>query len=790
MSAANWPIDGNLGDMSRRLSFFKNLQRVTNRIHGASNIDEILLEMSEDVCELFHADRLTIYLVSDDRHSIVSKVKTGLNTHKDIRLPISEQSVAGYAAVSGQSLNIRDVYDQEELAKHSPRLGFLKAVDERTGYRSKQMLVAPISNAQTSELLGVVQLINNRSDTPFPAVAEEGIQALAQTLAVAFAQRRNSPPVVPKTRYDALVSDAVISAAELDLAQKAARRKQLDLEQVLTADFQVPLAAIGAALAKFCGVPYEPFRPDRLRPTELLRNLKRDYVEANQWLPLEETQEGVVVIACDPERIRGSRMANNVFPKRRIVYRVSTRHEFEQLVGQFFAAAVEVDSVGDMLSGLDEDAALDAADSSADVLSAAADNELVRLVNRIIVEAHQKGASDIHIEPRPGKEKTVVRFRRDGALSPYIEIPASYRSALVTRLKIMADLDISDKRRPQDGKIRFRRWGPLDIELRVATVPTAGGLEDVVLRILSAGEPIPIEQLGVTPHNLDRLRTLIAKPYGLFFVCGPTGSGKTTTLHSILSHLNRPETKIWTAEDPVEITQKGLRQVQVNKKAGLDFATVMRAFLRADPDVIMVGEMRDRETVAIGIEASLTGHLVLATLHTNSAPESINRLLDMGMDPFNFADALLGILAQRLARRLCTACREPYQPQADEVERLLDEYCTELANTSAWQADPRAAVDRVHQEWLAQHARNGVFTLHRARGCDVCAGSGYKGRVGLHELLAGSDQIKKQIQERARAAELLATALNDGMRTLKMDGIEKVLAGITDLKQVRAVCVK
>ncbi|HCN68327.1 MAG TPA: secretion system protein E, partial [Candidatus Accumulibacter sp.] len=188
--------------------------------------------------------------------------------------------------------------------------------------------------------------------------------------------------------------------------------------------------------------------------------------------------------------------------------------------------------------------------------------------------------------------------------------------------------------------------------------------------------------------------------------------------------------------------------------------------------------------------APLPGHLVLATLHTNSAPESINRLLDMGMDPFNFADALLGILAQRLARRLCPACREPYQPQAEEIESLLDEYCAELANTSAWQADPRAAVDRVHQEWLAQHGRNGVFTLHRARGCDVCAGSGYKGRVGLHELLAGSDRIKKQIQERARAAELLATALNDGMRTLKMDGIEKVLAGITDLKQVRAVCVK
>jgi type II secretory ATPase GspE/PulE/Tfp pilus assembly ATPase PilB-like protein len=216
----------------------------------------------------------------------------------------------------------------------------------------------------------------------------------------------------------------------------------------------------------------------------------------------------------------------------------------------------------------------------------------------------------------------------------------------------------------------------------------------------------------------------------------------------------------------------------------------MRAFLRADPDVIMVGEMRDRETVSIGIEASLTGHLVFATLHTNSAPESINRLLDMGMDPFNFADALLGILAQRLARRLCTSCREAYQPTSDEIRDLLSEYCAEMAHTQEWQADPQAATERVHQEWLARHARGGKFILYRARGCDACAGSGYRGRVGLHELLSGTDLVKQQIQERARVAELLATALNEGMRTLKMDGIEKILSGITDLKQVRAVCVK
>lgn len=783
------------GDVNSRLLFFQNLQSVTNKIHATLNIDEIMLEMSQDICKLFDSDRLTIYVMGEDRQTIISKVKTGLKSFTDLKLPVSEQSIAGYVAVTRQMVNIHDVYDEAELKTYSPRMQFLKEVDRRTGYRSRQMLVAPILDGKNNdELLGVVQLINNRSDVPFSAVAEEGVHSLAQTLAVAFMQRHN-PPHALRSKYDALVMDAVISADELSLAQRSARRKSIRLEDVLLDEFQVRLSAIGDALAKFFAVPYEPFRANRIKPVELLKNLKREYIETNRWLPIEETSEGVVVIALDPERIKSSRVVNNIFPKSCIVYRVTTRREFAQSIDLFYGALSGMATVGDLLSDMREGESVDAGETGEggegrDDLSAAADNELVRLVNRIIVEAVQQGASDIHIEPRPGKEKTVIRFRKDGSLAPYIEVPAAYRHALVARIKIMCDLDISEKRRPQDGKIKFRKWGPLDVELRVATIPTAGGMEDVVMRILAAGEPIPLDSLGVSEHNLARLKSIIVKPYGLFFVCGPTGSGKTTTLHSILSHINKPETKIWTAEDPVEITQKGLRQVQVNKKAGLDFATVMRSFLRADPDVIMVGEMRDKETVSIGIEASLTGHLVFATLHTNSAPESIIRLLDMGMDPFNFADALLGILAQRLAKRLCKVCKEAYQPVPEEIQHLLSEYCDELQNTTLWKKDPKAAIDAVYADWLKRYARDGRFTLFRAKGCDACGGVGYKGRVGLHELLAGTDAVKKQIQEHARVAEMLATALNEGMRTLKMDGIEKILSGITDIKQVRSVCIK
>lgn len=786
MPANQQPDKNAAGDANLRVAFFKDLQAATTKIHATANIDEIMLELSGDLCRLFHCDRLTIYVIGEDKQSIVSKVKTGLNSFKDLRLPVSDQSVAGYVAQTKKAVNIHDVYDDVELKRYSPRMCFLKEVDKRTGYRSKQMLVTPIVDAQSGELLGVVQFINNKEDAPFPALAEEGAQSLAQTLAVAFTQRQKPAPAT-RTKYDELVANAVISAGELDLAQRSARRKSTPLEEVLIKEFQVKPAAIGEALAKFFGVPYEPFKADRIKPMDLLRNLRREYVEESHWLPIEDSREGIVVISPDPERIKASRVAANIFPKSKIVYRVTTEGEFRKCVDQFFGALSDMGSVGDLLSDLDEG---EPGEIASDDVSAAADNELVRLVNKIIVEAYQQGASDIHIEPRPGKDKVQIRFRKDGSLQNYIEVPASYRNALITRLKIMCDLDISEKRRPQDGKIKFKKFGPLDIELRVATIPTAGGVEDVVMRILAAGEPLPLDAMGFSPYNHENLIKCISKPYGLFFVCGPTGSGKTTTLHSVLGYLNKPDTKIWTAEDPVEITQKGLRQVQVNKKAGLDFATVMKAFLRADPDIIMVGEMRDPETTGIGIEASLTGHLVFATLHTNSAPESIIRLLDMGMDPFNFADALLGILAQRLAKRLCKECKVAYQPSPDELKQLLHEYAEELLHTEKWSKDPKASMEAVYKEWTQRYAKDGKFTLYRSKGCPACNDTGYKSRVGLHELLVGTDPVKKLIQEKARVAEILALALNEGMRTLKMDGIEKVMQGITDMAQVRSVCIK
>ncbi len=409
------------------------------------------------------------------------------------------------------------------------------------------------------------------------------------------------------------------------------------------------------------------------------------------------------------------------------------------------------------------------------------DNSLVRLINSMIQEAQSQGVSDIHIECQPGRERVRIRFRRDGLLKPYLELPHTYRAAFIARLKIMCDLDISERRKPQDGKISFSRFVTGSrLELRVATIPTLNNLEDAVLRLLSSARPIPLDDLGLSARNLDLVKHVAQRPYGMFLCVGPTGSGKTTTLHSALGFINVPERKIWTAEDPVEITQPGLRQVQVNPKIDFTFAKALRSFLRADPDVIMVGEVRDKETAQMAIQSSLTGHLVFSTLHTNSAPETVTRLLDMGMDPFNFADSLLGVLAQRLVRRLCLACRTERPATEAEVNELLADHL------NAWPAHECPDANVVRRDWTKRFGNGGGLRHYASAGCDKCNQTGFRGRAAIQELMEVTRPMRQLIQTGANPDVLLRTAMADGMQTLRQDGIEKVLAGVTTIGEVRA----
>ena len=413
------------------------------------------------------------------------------------------------------------------------------------------------------------------------------------------------------------------------------------------------------------------------------------------------------------------------------------------------------------------------------------DATIIDLVNKMVTDALAQKATDIHIEARGANDASIIRVRRDGRLERYSEFPSAFHDAVIARLKIMADLDIAEKRKPQDGKIDFARFTGRKLEIRLATVPTVRGVENASLRLLAAGEPLPLEQIGLSSRDLDVLTQVVERPHGLILVCGPTGSGKTTTLHSLLARLNTPERKIWTAEDPVEITQKGLSQVQVMPKIGWTFAHALRAFLRADPDVIMIGEMRDEETGRIALEASMTGHLVLSTLHTNSSAETAVRLLELGVDPFSLSDALLAIVSQRLARRLCTHCRQSYEPTGEVLGELAGEYY----HAAHRQQPGRHEREQLVAQWRASYGAGAGPTLYRAHGCSQCKDSGYRGRLGIYEVLVADDRIRHLIREHALASNMQAAALSAGMLTLKQDGILKVLQGHTDLREVRATCV-
>jgi type II secretory ATPase GspE/PulE/Tfp pilus assembly ATPase PilB-like protein len=599
-----------------------------------------------------------------------------------------------------------------------------------------------------------------------------------EQLAAALKQQRTQP--VQKLG-ETLVELGFLTEAELDEALAIeARDRSVPLGQILADMGVVDTEVVNALMARKLGIPFVSLKNFRIAP-ELLKRVPAAVAHRFQTVPVAEADNALVVALENPmdmAKLEGLRFVAGT----KLLPVMATGEEIRAALERFYgpaqgpsavAAVRKAPEVG--IGELTHRLAAETADADLDEQqSAAQDSTLVQLVNKMIVDAVEQKASDIHIEANPANRDMRVRFRKDGVLVPYLELPSKFRKAVVSRIKIMAHLDITERRKPQDGKIEFRRFGPLDVDLRIVTVPTAGGLEDVVMRVLAAASPVPLAELGFDGRTLESIKRLIARPHGLFLVCGPTGSGKTTTLHSLLGFLNTPETKIWTAEDPIEIAQPGLRQVQVNAKIGWTFAAAMRSFMRADPDIIMVGEMRDAETARIGIEASLTGHLVFSTLHTNSAPESVVRLLDFGMDPFNFADALLGVLAQRLVRKLCADCKTGYAPTAPQLEELALEYCGES------KLDPAKVV----HAWRAQP--KGV-TLYRAKGCARCDRTGYKGRMGLYELLTADAAVRRLVQTRAPVAEITAAAAASGMRTLKQDGIDKVLRGLTDLSQVRTV---
>jgi len=743
------------------------LYEIAKVIHEAENFVKVLPYVEKEILTLMNAERLTVYQRGRHDREIVSKYKTGKDI-MEIRVALSTSSIAGFVALSQRSVRIDNVYDKACLAKVHPQLRFDHSFDQRSGMRTRSMVVVPIKFKET--LLGVLQIINRLDGTPFTdqelKIAHELAQVIGQKFQYDF-QATQGP-------FDHLMHCKVLTPEKLEELKKKSAASRVSVQSLLISDLMLTVEEVGESLERYYQVPFMGFDPDIIPPPELMKNLNRAYLKSHLWVPVEFKNDRATILIDDPNDFTRITEVQQVLSAASYDFRVGIPEDILRYLGE--GATTIQDSPGmendlsSIMGKLEGEVLQDEDDIGPD--SAVSENEatVVQLVNRLIIDAVRNSASDIHIEPSKGKDPAIVRLRVDGQCRELLKIPASHIRAVIARIKIMSRLDIAERRKPQDGKIGVKLAGKA-IELRVATVPTVHG-ESAVLRVLAAGEKLlPFESLNFSQRTDREVRRLIEYPHGIFLVVGPTGSGKTTTLHAILGHINRANVKIWTVEDPVEITQPGLQQVQVHPGIGLDFAAALRSFLRADPDIILIGEMRDKETSHIGIEASLTGHLVFSTLHTNSAPETVTRLLGLDLDPMDFADALLGVLAQRLVRTLCPDCREAYAPSAEEIGQLRHMY-----------GQPQKQFD----ELLKSMAD---VKLYRPRdgGCDKCSKSGYRGRTGIHEMLVATPEMKNIIIRNSTVKEIRSLAVSEGMTTLMQDGIWKILQGQFDVFQLRKV---
>jgi len=741
--------------LKRSLQFQTKLNQVMQKIHEAESFSDIMPVIETTLLELMNAERVTIYRRSRHSQEIISEYKSGDET-KEIRVALSPSSVAGYVALSQKPIRIHDVYEADELKSIHPELQFDSSFDMKSGFRSRSMMVIPIKHNKV--LLGVMQVLNHRSGRSF----NDADMAKAMRFSMLLGQKFRYELGGTKGPFDHLVQTGRISQKQLDEYSARAEKEKTSVVDLLVHEENLSSIEVGTSLERFYQVPYMAYDPNIEIPLDMLQGVNEAYLRKQLWVPVVGDANEIVVLVDNPTDSNRIMDIENILKADSYQFRVGLPDDILRFLGQE-AGGSNVDL--HELVGRLEDEGLEEEEN--DIIDAVDENAatVIQLVNSIILDAYKAGASDIHLEPSKGKVAAKVRLRVDGVCRNSLTVPSSHIRAVVSRIKVMARLDISERRKPQDGKLSIRCKGQ-PLELRVATLPTVNG-ESVVMRILAASATMPMDSLNMSERNLHETKELVKSPHGIFLVVGPTGSGKTTTLHAILGHINTPELKIWTAEDPVEITQPGLQQLQVLPKIGLTFAAALRSFLRADPDVIMIGEMRDAETAEAGIEASLTGHLVFSTLHTNSATETLTRLLDLGIDPVSFSDALLGVLAQRLVRTLCADCKERYTPDEDEFN-LLKRYYGE-------DAFDELGLVRENVE------------LYRATGCKKCGDSGYRGRTGVHELLVATPSLKEMVYRRATASELKDMAASEGMRTLMQDSIAKLLKGQTDLAQVRRV---
>jgi type IV pilus assembly protein PilB len=554
-----------------------------------------------------------------------------------------------------------------------------------------------------------------------------------------------------------LLRDQIISPEQLQRAQEESRKSGDRLGNALIKTGAIPEEDLTQFLSKQYGVPAVNLAEFDIDP-EVISLVPKDVATRHRVVPVNRAGSSLIVAIADPSNILAIDDLKFVTGYN-IEAVVASDVGISDAIERYYNKKKELDLAQVMNEIQDEVEVVAGGEAEinlSDLERAAEDAPVVRLCNHLLLSAIQKGASDIHVEPYEKSYR--VRFRIDGVLHEEMSPPVKLKAALSSRLKIMAHLDIAERRLPQDGRIKLRVDADKEMDFRVSVLPTLFG-EKIVLRLLDKGNlQLDMTKLGFEPDQLGDFKHAIESPYGMVLVTGPTGSGKTTTLYSALSELNTLTDNICTAEDPVEYNLPGINQVQMHEDIGLNFAAALRSFLRQDPDIIMIGEIRDFETAEIAIKAALTGHLVLSTLHTNDAPSTITRLLNMGVEPFLVTASVQLVQAQRLVRRICAACKQPMETPRDELKSL-------------------GAGDQEIE----------TASCHRGVGCQVCGGSGYKGRVALYEVMPFKDALKELVLQGAAAVEIKGEAIRQGMRTLRMSGVRKICEGVTSVDEIARI---
>lgn len=792
-------------ELLRNLGFHKTLQNITRRINAATSLREILADITEDIRKLFNFHSLTVYLADKD----LEELYTLKNDGNEIRFPIDYSTFAGWVAKEKKMLHVADAYDDREIRNIHESLTFDGSLDKRTGTRTGQIVALPIIHEDL--LLGVMEVMNkkdgNKIDDYHHIFLDEIISVLANTffLHLNFDETRH----IHRARFESLIQKGIMTSRQLDHAVMKSGASFKNIPSILMKHYQISKSDIGAALSNYYACPFADYNDAMPFDEKLISGIDKSILMNMLWVPLKQIKDEIHVAVDDPSDIHKKRKIENILKGHALHYVVSLPEDILLFIEHFYKTedpsskkthkrsrqdgfSDEYSDFMEMKNPFDElntkRHAEDAVQTDLSGMNAPADMQsrglpthesgtnftaglAPRPLATIVHDAYNRRATDIHFEPDSDAGNVPVRLRIEGRFLSRPALAHSDYDLLIRQIKTLARLDIDKHSIIQEGTLALQIPSGKDLSIRVTCIPTRTGMEDIVIHIAAQLKLMALEQLGLSDHHYATLSNILHQPRGLILIVGQPHSGITTTLHACLNHINTQDLKIWTAEEPIEIAQNGLRQVRINPNQGFGFPAVLHSFLKADPDVLMAGRINDEQTASVCMQAAIQGRLVLSSLWAEDIPETLERCMNMDSGPLVFADAMLAVVEQRLIKVLCPKCKDQYHPAREEYEELAQMYGKE-------------SFRKLNIPYT------GAFSLFRSRGCSRCGQTGYQGKMCVSEIFIFTPRIKRMIRQKLSPQMIYQEALASGTTTLMQEGILKVLSGLSDARHVRLTCLK